>query len=67
MRQKLIDKTKPQAKDAFGNTIVADAISLQSLLLDSKISKKDWLEGLKYHCKTLTHLLLNKKMEEFDD
>jgi len=67
MRQKLIDKTKPQAKDAFGNTIVADAISLQSLLLDSKISKKDWLEGLKYHCKTLTHLLLNKKMEEFDE
>ncbi|HJY12685.1 MAG TPA: hypothetical protein VJ304_07840, partial [Flavobacterium sp.] len=72
MRQRLINKTEPKgtllkSSNALSkNTIVADAISLQTLLFDSKISKEDWLEGLKYHSKTLTGLLLNSQIEEFN-
>lgn len=72
MRQRLIHKTEPQENNSLlrgslaKNTIVADAISLQSLLFDSKISKDDWTEGLKYHSKTLTNLLLNNQIEEFN-
>ncbi|AZA76900.1 hypothetical protein EG347_04940 [Chryseobacterium sp. G0186] len=73
MRQRLINKTEPQetllqgAKISGRSAKVADAgISLQSLLLDSKISKEDWIEGLKHHSKTLTNLLLNDQIEEFN-
>ncbi|MFC3157392.1 ferritin-like domain-containing protein [Chryseobacterium arachidis] len=72
MRQRLIHKTEHQENNSLlrgslaKNTIVADAISLQSLLFDSKISKDDWTEGLKYHSKTLTNLLLNNQIEEFN-
>ncbi|MCS3869584.1 hypothetical protein J3D55_002500 [Chryseobacterium ginsenosidimutans] len=71
MRQRLINKAEPQdnnlLRSAFAkNTIVEDAISLQSLLFNSKISKEDWIEGLKHHSKTLTSLLLNDQIEEFN-
>ncbi|WP_449398346.1 ferritin-like domain-containing protein [Chryseobacterium wanjuense] len=39
---------------------------MQSLLFDSKISKEDWIEGLKHHSKTLTNLLLNNQINEFN-
>ena len=71
MRQRLINKAEPEQillKGAFDkNTIVEEAISLHSLLFDTKISKEDWLEGLKYHSKTLTNLLLNNQIKEFND
>lgn len=70
MRQKLIRKIEPQdtlLKSSFAkNTIVAEAISLQSLFFDSTISKEDWIEGLKHHSKTVTSLLLNNQIEEFN-
>ncbi|RZJ38472.1 MAG: hypothetical protein EOO18_03275 [Chryseobacterium sp.] len=73
MRQRLINKTEPQqtpllkgSNSLEKNAEVAEAISLQSLLFDSKISKEDWLEGLKYHNKTLTTLLLNDQIDEFN-
>ncbi|GAA5089154.1 ferritin-like protein [Chryseobacterium ginsengisoli] len=73
MRQRLINKTEPQESNNLlrsslaKNTIVAETISLQSLLFDSKISKDDWTEGLKYHSKTLTNLLLNNQINEFNE
>ena len=71
MRQRLINKTTSQEtllKGSFDkNTIVAEAISLQSLLFDSKINKQDWIEGLKFHSKKLTNLLLNNQIKEFDE
>lgn len=70
MRQRLINKAEPQQtllKSSLSkNTIVEESISLQSLLFNSKISKEDWLEGLKYHSKTLTNLLLNDQIDEFN-
>lgn len=73
MRQRLINKTEPQETSLLKgsnalsrNTLVADAISLQSLLFDKKISKEDWIEGLKHHSKTLTNLLLNNQIKEFN-
>ncbi|WP_106915509.1 ferritin-like domain-containing protein [Chryseobacterium aurantiacum] len=73
MRQRLINKTEPQEASLQGarisgrNAVVADAsVSLQSLLFDSKISKEDWIDGLKHHSKTFTNLLLNDQIEEFN-
>ncbi len=72
MRQRLINKTEPQESSSLlrsslaKNTIVEEAISLQSLLFDSTISQEDWTEGLKYHSKTLTNLLLNNQIDEFN-
>ncbi|MCD1116544.1 ferritin-like domain-containing protein [Chryseobacterium turcicum] len=72
MRQRLINKTEPQETNISSrsslaqNTIEAEAISLQSLLFDSTINKQDWIEGLKYHSKTLTNLLLNNQIKEFN-
>ena len=72
MRQRLINKIEPQktllkgAKTLGRNTIVAHAMSLQSLLFDSAISKSDWIEGLKHHSKTLTNLLLTDQIEAFN-
>lgn len=72
MRQRLINKSEPQENNNLlrsslaKNTIVAEAISLQSLLFDSSINKENWVEGLKYHSKTLTNLLLNNQIEEFN-
>ena len=70
MRQRLINKAEPEQillKGSFDkNTIVEEAISLHSLLFDTKISKEDWLGGLKYHSKTLTNLLLNNQIKEFN-
>lgn len=75
MRQQLINKTEPQensensttSRSSFAkNTITEEAISLQSLLFDSKISKHDWTEGLKHHSKTLTNFLLNDQIKEFN-
>lgn len=72
MRQRLIHKTEPQESNTFSrgssvqNTVAAEAISLQSLLFDSNISKDEWTEGLKYHSKALTSLLLNNQIEEFN-
>ncbi|WP_415326938.1 ferritin-like domain-containing protein [Chryseobacterium sp. MMS23-Vi53] len=73
MRQRLINKTEPQenfsskeAKLMGRNAVVEEALSLQSLLFDSKISKADWIEGLKHHSKTLTNLLLNDQIDEFN-
>jgi len=72
MRQRLINKSEPEQillKGALSgkNTLVEEAISLHSLLFDTKISKEDWLEGLKYHSKTLTNLLLNNQIKEFNE
>ncbi|WP_312344456.1 ferritin-like domain-containing protein [Chryseobacterium binzhouense] len=72
MRQRLINKSEPQENNSLlrsslaKNTIVAEAISLQTLLFDSSINKENWIEGLKYHSKTLTNLLLNNQIEEFN-
>jgi hypothetical protein len=75
MRQKLIHKRENQeqpeantfAKGSFTpHTPAAEAISLQSLLFNHSLSKNDWTEGLKYHSKTLTNLLLNNQIEEFN-
>jgi hypothetical protein len=73
MRQRLINKTETQenllkSSNALSkNTIVADAISLQTLLFDTTISKQDWSEGLKHHNKTLATLLLNNQIKEFNE
>ncbi|MEI7489257.1 MAG: ferritin-like protein [Chryseobacterium sp.] len=71
MRQRLINKAEPEQillKGAFDkNTLVEEVISLHSLLFDTKISEEDWLEGLKYHSKILTNLLLNNQIKEFND
>ncbi|MCA6065916.1 ferritin-like protein [Chryseobacterium sp. RG1] len=74
MRQRLINKTEPQetsfakGSNLMGrNAAVAESLSLQSLLFDTSISKADWIEGLKYHSKTLTNLLLNDQIKEFND
>ncbi|SHM03236.1 ferritin-like domain-containing protein [Chryseobacterium polytrichastri] len=72
MRQRLITKAEPEQTLLKGsllskNTIVEEAISLQTLLFDTTINKEDWLEGLKYHSKTLTNLLLNDQINEFND
>lgn len=77
MRQKLIRTTAPQelldkntaskgAKTLSRSAMLADALSLQSLLFDSSIGKEDWTEGLKYHSKTLTNLLLNDQKDGFN-
>lgn len=82
MRQRLINKTEPletlqaepKSKGAkmlsrsaiAAETLSLQPISLQSLLLDSTIGKEEWTEGLKYHSKTLTNLLLNDKIEAFN-
>lgn len=75
MRQRLIHKTEiheqPEANtfargSFIQNTIVEETISLHSLLFHSDISKNDWIEGLKYHSKMLTNLLLNNQTEEFN-
>ncbi len=77
MRQRLINKTEPKEtlqtetlskgmKTLGRSAIVADAVSLPSLLFDSTISKDGWIEGLKHHSKTLTNLLLNDQIEAFD-
>lgn len=72
MRQRLINKIEPQetllkgARALAGNALVSEAISMQSLLTDSTISKADWTEGLKFHTKTLTNLLLNDQIEGFN-
>lgn len=74
MRQKLINKTTPQetlltgkgAGMAGRSAVVAETISLPSLLLDSTLSKEDWTEGLKHHSKTLTTLLLNDQIDGFN-
>lgn len=73
MRQRLINKTEPQETNISSrnslaqSTIEAEAISLHSLLFDSTINKQDWIEGLKYHSKTLTNLLLNNQIKEFNE
>jgi hypothetical protein len=46
--------------------VVDEALSLQSLLFDSSISKEDWTEGLKYHSKALTNYLLNDQTKGFN-
>lgn len=69
MRQRLIHKTTPQQtlqKGAKALDRNADETLLSSLLFDSTISKEDWIEGVKYHGKVLTHLLLNEQIEEFN-
>lgn len=77
MRQRLINKTAPKetllkganlesAKITGGNAVLADVISLQSLVFDSGISKADWIEGLKHHSKTVTTLLFNDRIEGFN-
>ncbi|MBL1220655.1 ferritin-like protein [Chryseobacterium sp. L7] len=78
MRQRLINKTVPQetlskggtlkgAKGISKSAIIAETISLPTLLLDSTISKADWIEGLKHHSKTLTSLLLNDQIDAFNE
>ncbi|SHL96669.1 Ferritin-like [Chryseobacterium carnipullorum] len=77
MRQRLINKTEPQetllqetllqGDSISGRTaVVAQPISLQSLLLDSTITKEDWIAGVKHHSKRVTNLLLNDQIEEFN-
>lgn len=72
MRQRLINKTaQPQetltaGRMASRSTVVADAVSLPSLLFDSALSKEDWIEGLKHHSKTVTSLLLNDQIDDFN-
>jgi rubrerythrin len=73
MRQRLINKTaQPQetlltaGRMAARSAVVTEAISLPSLLFDSTLSKEDWIEGLKHHSKTLTNLLLNDQIEDFN-
>lgn len=73
MRQKLINKTiQPQktllkgAGMAGRSAVVAESVSLPSLLFDSALSREDWNEGLKHHSKILTNLLLNDQMNDFN-
>ncbi|WP_336717280.1 ferritin-like protein [Chryseobacterium mucoviscidosis] len=73
MRQKLINKTEPQENSSLlrssseKNTIVDEAISLQSLLFDNTNSKENWIEGIKYHSKNVTNLLLNNQIDAFNE
>ncbi|BEV02882.1 ferritin-like protein [Chryseobacterium gambrini] len=73
MRQRLINKTEPQENSSFQrssldkNTIVDEAISLQSLLFDNTNSKENWIEGIKYHSKNVTNLLLNNQIDAFNE
>ncbi|MGH1517570.1 ferritin-like domain-containing protein [Chryseobacterium sp. JK1] len=48
------------------NVLPVKPMSLHSLLFDSNISKEAWAEGLKYHIKKLTNLLLNDQTQSFD-
>ncbi|MBL7879536.1 MAG: hypothetical protein JNN23_06695, partial [Chryseobacterium gambrini] len=72
MRQRLINKTEPQENSSLlrsssdKNTIVDEAISLQSLLFDNTNSKENWIEGIKYHSKNVTNLLLNNQIDAFN-
>lgn len=77
MRQRLINKSAPKetlqtkaaskgAKAVSRSAVVDEALSLQSLLFDSSISKEDWTEGLKYHSKALTNYLLNDQTKGFN-
>ncbi|MDW9378808.1 ferritin-like protein [Chryseobacterium sp. JV558] len=73
MRQRLINKTaQPQetllkgAGMAGRSAVVAEAVSLPSLLFDSTLSKEDWVEGVKHHSKAVTHLLLNDQIDDFN-
>ncbi|WP_185204371.1 ferritin-like domain-containing protein [Chryseobacterium sp. C3] len=73
MRQRLINKTEPQENSSLlrssseKNTIVDEAISLQSLLFDNTNSKENWIEGIKYHSKNVTNLLLNNQIDAFNE
>lgn len=73
MRQRLINKTEPQENNSLlrsssdKNTIVDEAISLQSLLFDNTNSKENWIEGIKYHSKNVTNLLLNNQIDAFNE
>ncbi|MCY1661613.1 ferritin-like domain-containing protein [Chryseobacterium sp. SL1] len=72
MRQRLINKTEPQENSSLlrssseKNIIVDEAISLQSLLFDNTNSKENWIEGIKYHSKNVTNLLLNNQIDAFN-
>jgi hypothetical protein len=72
MRQRLINKTEPQENSSLlrsssdKNTIVDKAVSLQSLLFDNTNSKENWIEGIKYHSKNVTNLLLNNQIDAFN-
>jgi rubrerythrin len=73
MRQRLINKTEqPQETLLKGSNlagrsaVVAEAVSLPSLLFDSTLSKEDWVEGVKHHSKMVTSLLLNDRIKEFN-
>ncbi len=73
MRQRLINKTA-QPKEtlltagrmAARSAVVTENVSLPSLLFDSALSREDWVEGLKHHSKTLTNLLLNDQIKDFN-
>lgn len=73
MRQRLINKTEPQENSSLlrsssdKNTIVDEAVSLQSLLFDNTNSKENWIEGIKYHSKNVTNLLLNNQIDAFNE
>ncbi|WP_332452580.1 ferritin-like protein [Chryseobacterium aquaticum] len=73
MRQRLINKTEPQENNSLlrsssdKNTIVDEAVSLQSLLFDNTNSKENWIEGIKYHSKNVTNLLLNNQIDAFNE
>ncbi|MEF9477942.1 ferritin-like protein [Chryseobacterium sp. 1B4] len=73
MRQRLINKTaQPQETLTAGrmaaarNAVIIEPVSLSSLLFDSTLSKEDWIEGLKHHSKTVTNLLLNDQIKDFN-
>lgn len=73
MRQRLINKTELQENSSLlrssseKNTIADEAISLQSLLFDNTNSKENWIEGIKYHSKNVTNLLLNNQIDAFNE
>lgn len=80
MRQRLINKTEHQetfprntavslrsSKALSTDMMVADGTSLQSLLFDTALSKQEWTDGLKYHSKMMTNLLLNDRIKEFNE
>lgn len=71
MRQRPINTTEilptPPKGTAAKSGIHNDGmISLKSLLFDSGLSKEDWIIALKHHSTTVTHLLLNDQIEEFN-
>ncbi len=72
MRQRLINttaqplETLTTGRMAGRSAVFTEAISLPSLLFDSTLSKEDWIEGLKHHSKTLTNLLLNDQIDDFN-